>query len=777
MKGHKCSKTERGRGAFGKRLVASLLVMIAVCIAVPAVAYADDFIEPDLLTDVGDMPVTLTAQSDGDDLIAQYPDFANAILANYVKRSSEPITVPSDLEFSDVQAIRKSILKKHPELCDVGTDFSTANNQFVPDYLFEDKSYDEILSMRQDMARAIAHAMSWIPKDGTDLEKVKAAHDWLVSHVLYHKATEQASDIEKQSWKRESGCYGNILANHEPFYPYCAYGPLVEYSGVCEGISYAFMLLMDQCGIPCEYVQNPMASHGWNHVYVDGQWYNLDATWDLDDSSYEGDYYTKIYSGYTQYWPYWVPGNINYFYFLKSDTAVARVDAERNKTRPYHANYDPYGTYNYCAATDTTYDDKDESYWDYHSPVPNVTYQGDENYEGHTKTQVESFALSQSTVTLAVGETAQVAVQDVAPATINPLASRLTSSDPSIAYVCADGTVVAVSDGTATITCTMGDADIACMADRTAEVTRTCEVTVGSEAPAQEPEFTTAQLVLGEQIKMEYWLTVPAGVDVSDGSAVFSIEDKNARTSDPISVAEAEQDTANGRYGFMFELSSIEMAEPITCTFTYGDGKAVEKTFSVKGYIDAALAYGLTSTEEACIRAIANYGHYMQPYLSKSAGWTIGTDYQAMDHYFEDENDVSAATTAVQGFQPHKSGEGQSDVNITCSLSLDSYTTFNLYFTPVDGAEFSATATFNGKSYEATKVGKRYRIQVDRIKAGQLGDTVAITGKVGGKDFMVTMQPLSFAYVVLNDSSYATMAKEAVTSLYNYYNTAIALKS
>ncbi len=95
--------------------------------------------------------------------------------------------------------------------------------------------------MRQKLARGIAHAMSWIPANGTDLEKVKAAHDWLVAHVEYDHGTFNSNP--QGNWSDAVGTvYGTVLNTYDTFYPYCAYGPLAEHSGVCQGTSYAFMV-------------------------------------------------------------------------------------------------------------------------------------------------------------------------------------------------------------------------------------------------------------------------------------------------------------------------------------------------------------------------------------------------------------------------------------------------------------------------------------------------------------------------------------------------------
>ncbi len=720
-------------------------------------------------------PMTLSAQSDDDDAIAQYPELAAKILNNYVKRSSEPIDISSyDIDFSGVQSIVNALLKQHPELVDISTGFSIADKQFVPEYMFTDKPITEILAMRHKMAREIAHAMSWIPENGTDLQKVKAAHDWLVAHIYYdYETLDLLNTLDAESVTRKSTAYGNVLTNIER-YAYCAYGPLAKHTGVCDGITYAFMLLMDQCGIECEHAVNPPAAHAWNHVKIDGNWYNVDVTWDLNDTKEGGgtDYNYKINSEINSvYWKYFLPGYIKYDYFMKSDDFIESLDQSKGKVE--HVNYDPYGNYSHC--TNTSYDSITHDDWEVTAPLPNAKYTDDDG--AHEKTQVTSFGLSATTLTLGVGETGQLAVQNVDPATISPLASTWTSSDTSVAYVCADGTVVGIGEGTATITCTMGDEDLPCEADRWGRIVQTCEVTVGNEAVVTEPKFTNAQLLLGEQIKMRYWLTVPENFDGTDASAVFSIGGKKMRTTEPITIADATYDSANSRYAFDFELSSIEMAEPVTCTFTYGDGETVGLVYSVKQYVQAALdSDRLSEAEKACVRAVANYGHYMQLYLATSNGWVIGTDYAEMDLSYEDvdadgADDKVTATMGVQAYMPRKSGDGVSDIKVTCSLGLNSYTTLDLFFTPAADAEFDATATFNGQEYTATKVGNKYRFRIDRIKAAQLGDKATVTGTVNGKEFDVEAGPLSYACAVLN-GSFGYEADNAMVALYHYYNTA-----
>lgn len=62
-------------------------------------------------------------------------------------------------------------------------------------------------------------------------------------------------------------------------------GALVDHKAVCEGYSSAYRLVMNLLGIETQMVisgilPNSSVAHVWNRVKIDGQWYNVDATWD-----------------------------------------------------------------------------------------------------------------------------------------------------------------------------------------------------------------------------------------------------------------------------------------------------------------------------------------------------------------------------------------------------------------------------------------------------------------------------------------------------------------
>lgn len=60
-----------------------------------------------------------------------------------------------------------------------------------------------------------------------------------------------------------------------------AYSALVNDRTVCAGYARAFQYLMIQMGIPCYYCTGYAGeNHAWNIVRLDGEYYNVDVTWD-----------------------------------------------------------------------------------------------------------------------------------------------------------------------------------------------------------------------------------------------------------------------------------------------------------------------------------------------------------------------------------------------------------------------------------------------------------------------------------------------------------------
>ncbi len=124
----------------------------------------------------------------------------------------------------------------------------------------------------------------------TQVEKIKAVHDWMVRHIQY--------DLE--------------------FKQHSASDTLNNGVAVCSGYSALFYEFMTSMGIRCVELNgtvidstNPYSLHAWNAVQLeDGVWYFVDVCWD-----------DPIMNGTSDY-PY--GDNISYTYFLCGRTTVEK---------------------------------------------------------------------------------------------------------------------------------------------------------------------------------------------------------------------------------------------------------------------------------------------------------------------------------------------------------------------------------------------------------------------------------------------------------------------
>ena len=137
-----------------------------------------------------------------------------------------------------------------------------------------------------------------IKSNMSDYECVKAIHDYLVKNVNYDS---------------KSIADGSINDN-EGHPSHTAEGALCKNLAVCDGYAKAFELLCAESGIYAYMMYgdgiNPdgqKESHAWNVVKVNGEWYQVDCTW--DDPVINGSVVTD-------------GSNLTYTYFLLTDTEM-----------------------------------------------------------------------------------------------------------------------------------------------------------------------------------------------------------------------------------------------------------------------------------------------------------------------------------------------------------------------------------------------------------------------------------------------------------------------
>lgn len=120
-------------------------------------------------------------------------------------------------------------------------------------YRFEKNTAE---TMRAELDLTASTLLGTLPADADDYEKIKAFHDYIVLNCNFTKDSP----------------YSNT-----------AYGAIVAGEAQCEGYAFALSYLCDKAGIENYIVTGTNslgATHAWNKILADGEWYNVDCTWD-----------------------------------------------------------------------------------------------------------------------------------------------------------------------------------------------------------------------------------------------------------------------------------------------------------------------------------------------------------------------------------------------------------------------------------------------------------------------------------------------------------------
>ena len=134
-------------------------------------------------------------------------------------------------------------------------------------YLTNKNNHPNILEEIQN-ANKIADGLIYeIDKKTPEIDQIHAVFEIVIDAAKYPKA------LDISTYQKD-----NEL--HTP------YGLLTQKYAVCEGYAKTIQLLLEKLEIPCIYVAGSYngTSHGWNMVYLKGNWYHVDATWsDIDE--------------------------------------------------------------------------------------------------------------------------------------------------------------------------------------------------------------------------------------------------------------------------------------------------------------------------------------------------------------------------------------------------------------------------------------------------------------------------------------------------------------
>ena len=165
----------------------------------------------------------------------------------------------------------------------------SANVIVSPVYRYDKDTADNFIKkLETTINKIVAYS-----KGFGDCDKVKLAHDLFCNKIVYNADNPNVHNI---------------------------IGALIEKNAVCDGISKAAKLLFDSLKIKSCIVRGKTLrsgdfneNHAWNKVNIDGNWYNLDITYDIECSKC---------------------GYIRYDYFNVADDEISRESTQSQYNYP-----------------------------------------------------------------------------------------------------------------------------------------------------------------------------------------------------------------------------------------------------------------------------------------------------------------------------------------------------------------------------------------------------------------------------------------------------------
>ncbi len=200
-----------------------------------------------------------------------YYETEKSATAGFMKNAGQYTTFSMLYKDKSCMHTPEYFLATYPELCKVEVDYSKSKKYNNGIYVVFNVTMKEggqyAYAIRTGNTAFLTETESYALKsimklsDSLGLEKmsdidvVLTVHDHLINNTRYDST------------------YAEI--SHTP------YGLIMNKTAVCDGYAETFMIFMLLNDIDCITVTGYASeNHAWNQVYLDGEWYNVDVTWD-----------------------------------------------------------------------------------------------------------------------------------------------------------------------------------------------------------------------------------------------------------------------------------------------------------------------------------------------------------------------------------------------------------------------------------------------------------------------------------------------------------------
>lgn len=175
--------------------------------------------------------------------------------AESIQKSFAPTVNVNDQELEEVF---EAVFYDHPELFWLDTGYTyqyTSDGTIVEVDLKYNETANDLNASKAAFDNAATQIINGARQYGNAEDQERYVHDAIINEVDY--------DL-------------NATLNQS------AYSALVNHATVCAGYAKAFQYVMLQLGIPAYYVTGTSENedHAWNIVLINGQYVNVDLTWD-----------------------------------------------------------------------------------------------------------------------------------------------------------------------------------------------------------------------------------------------------------------------------------------------------------------------------------------------------------------------------------------------------------------------------------------------------------------------------------------------------------------
>ncbi|MCD7819604.1 MAG: hypothetical protein LUH07_11225 [Lachnospiraceae bacterium] len=174
-----------------------------------------------------------------------------------------------------------------------------SQNGFYFVYIMMQESYVDFEEDMQAFNSAVDAFLADIDTGISEYETIRQIHDKLIALVNYNDPVISQISTLSNGQDLAHTAYGALVADSSGIANYA----------VCDGYTLAFEYLLQQCGIEAVFIggnagtsEEDAGGHAWNIVKMDGEWYEVDCTWD-DAGSLEDDL---------------TPGTLQYDYIMEA---------------------------------------------------------------------------------------------------------------------------------------------------------------------------------------------------------------------------------------------------------------------------------------------------------------------------------------------------------------------------------------------------------------------------------------------------------------------------